>query len=374
MQYDILVFSHLRWNSVTQRPQHIMRRLSNKYTILFVEEPDGLAAESDGRLFSLEEANNNLKIFTPHIEWDGWKTMCLHYASILAGATDAINDCIFWFYSPQYVHLLNSFKPSLVVYDCMDELSAFKDASPDLPLYETQLLEQADVVFTGGASLFEAKRILHENVYCFPSSVDAEHFKQAISPATLVPQDIAMVKRPIAGFYGVIDERIDYSLLKLLAEEMPDFSFVMIGPFAKIKADDCPRAPNIHYLGKKEYSSLPGYLKGMDLAIMPFILNGSTRFISPTKTLEFMAAGKPVVSTAIHDVERHYSGLVGIARDAVDFSVLLRTYVGETTAAKEDRMSRMQAAVENTSWQKTVNEMEDVLLKGERTMRKLHNW
>jgi glycosyltransferase involved in cell wall biosynthesis len=339
-----------------------MSRLSDKYTILFIEEPEDPDVNRLEGSVAIERINKNLTVFTPILQWDGWKIMCQKYVPILQQHVQDLNDSLFWFYSPFYVHILNAVKPSMIVYDCMDELSAFKSASPNLPVYEKQLLNQADIVFTGGKSLYEVKKELHPHVYCFPSSVDRHHFERAGREDTCIPSDLMALPKPIAGYYGVIDERIDFFLLKALAEKMPEMTFVMIGPFAKIEEEDAAQAENIHYLGKKDYWLLPDYLKGIDVAMMPFAIHSATRFISPTKTLEYMAAGKPIVSTPIQDVVRDYRHVVGVASDAGEFAHFIQQYLKETPEEKNKRQKSQQAVIDKTSWDHTVVQMENIIM------------
>ncbi|PRY12289.1 glycosyltransferase involved in cell wall biosynthesis [Pontibacter ummariensis] len=340
-----------------------MTRLSERYSILFVEEPkDPDEAHPQGHVKQVK-INDHLTVFTPYIPWHNWPTMCSQYVPLLKKHVDAIEASAFWFYSPYYVHLLKSFNPGKVIYDCMDEHSAFKNASPNLPAYERQLLGRAEVVFTGGRSLYEAKRDLHNNVHCFPSSVDSEHFEKAMDAATEVPEDLQEVKRPVVGYYGVIDERIDMDLLAKTAQLLPDVSLIMIGPFAKIDKKEAAKADNIHYLGKKDYALLPGYLKGMDVAMMPFALNESTRYISPTKTLEYMAALKPIVSTPVRDVVREYKGTVAIEDNATSFAEAIRAYLQETEEQKQSRKKLQAEKIKANSWNKTVEEMERLAFK-----------
>jgi UDP-galactopyranose mutase len=194
----------------------------------------------------------------------------------------------------------------------MDELSKFRFAPEKLIELEQELIDRADIVFTGGSSLYEAKKDRHPRVHCFPSSVDRAHFTKARAKAPFDPADQEELPHPRLGFYGVIDERFDTELLARVAEMRPDWQFVMVGPVVKISEDELPNRPNIHYLGAKSYAELPSYLSGWDVALMPFAMNESTQFISPTKTPEYLAGGKPVVSTPIRDVVRHYGQLTGV--------------------------------------------------------------
>jgi glycosyltransferase involved in cell wall biosynthesis len=354
--YDLIAFSHLRWHSVTQRPHHIMLRLASNYRICFIEEPAAPSDELPAGHSRVENVAANIDVMTPHMRWRDWPAMCSEYVSILRDHISNLDECIGWFYSPLYVGVLEALSFKLLVYDCMDELSAFKDASPQLPEFEKSLLEKAHIVFTGGKSLFEAKAKSHHNVSCFPSSVDQAHFHQAKNAQLELPNDLPS-GRPIVGYYGVIDERIDLDLITYVSNVMPQVNFIMIGPFAKIDPASLSHPANVHYLGKKDYAELPAYLKGFNVAMMPFALNDSTKFISPTKTLEFMAAGKPVVSTPIYDVVRDYSDCVSIARDPEDFVAAIRDCLAESPASRSSREAHYDSILRKTSWDSTVQSM-----------------
>ena len=319
----LFCFSHLRWDFVFQRPQHLMSRFARQMTVVYWEEPIEIDA-SDPAFLKVRQAERfpNVRIATPHlpagIDDSGreavLKRMLDTHATLYAG------PLIAWYYTPMMLPFSRHLDVGATVYDCMDELSKFRFAPANLLELEQELLDRADVVFTGGSSLFEAKKNRHENVHCFPSSVDRSHFGKARAVLT-EPGDQAALPRPRLGFYGVIDERFDIDLLRQAADMRPDWSFVMVGPVVKIAEDELPRAANIHYLGPKTYDQLPSYLGGWDVALMPFAMNESTQFISPTKTPEYLAGGKPVVSTPIKDVVRHYGHLEGveIACDADSF-------------------------------------------------------
>ena len=218
---------------------------------------------------------------------------------------------ITWYYTPMMLPFSRHIEANVTVFDAMDELSKFKFAPVKLLELEQELIDRADIVFTGGSSLYEAKKDRHPSVHCFPSSVDRAHFCKARA-RQFDPADQEDLPRPRLGFYGVIDERFDIELLDKVAEMRPDWSFVMVGPVVKISEDELPKRPNICYLGGKTYDQLPAYLSGWDVALMPFAMNESTQFISPTKTPEYLAGGKPVVSTPIKDVVRHYGQLEGV--------------------------------------------------------------
>ena len=319
----ILCFSHLRWEFVFQRPQHLMSRFAKTSPIIYWEEP---VIEANLRVPELNvraaKGFQNVTIVTPRLpERMGEE----HRTAALARLLDAFvasrrGTIVRWYYTPMMLPFSRDIRSDVTVYDCMDELSAFRFAPPELLELEDELLETAQVVFTGGYSLYEAKKHRHSNIHPFPSSVDRAHFTTARS-GLADPADQAGIARPRLGFYGVIDERIDLELLSAVADARPEWELVMVGPVVKIDPADLPQRDNIHYLGGKDYSELPTYLSGWDVAMMPFAINESTRFISPTKTPEYLAGGKPVVSTPIRDVERHYSKIsaVRIAKTAEEF-------------------------------------------------------
>ena len=310
----LICFSHLRWNFVFQRPQHLMSRFAREMDVIYWEEPVAIGRR-DTAFLQVREAPDapNVRVIVPHMpegmpddarEAALQRLLEAHLALVRGGL-------IAWYYTPMMLTFSRHIDADLTVYDAMDELSKFKFAPERLLDLEQELIERADIVFTGGSSLFEAKKDRHPNVHCFPSSVDRCHFIKARA-RQFEPGDQEDLPRPRLGFYGVIDERFDTALLDEVAQMRPDWSFVMVGPVVKISEDELPKRHNIHYLGPKTYDQLPSYLSGWDVALMPFAMNESTQFISPTKTPEYLAGGKPVVSTPIRDVVRHYGQLEGV--------------------------------------------------------------
>ena len=319
----LICFSHLRWNFVFQRPQHLMSRFARDMAVIYWEEPVDIGSRETPFLQVREaDGNSNLRIVVPHLP-QGMPEDAREGAlkRLLDAHISAIRGPIVaWYYTPMMLPFSKHVTPDVTVYDAMDELSKFKFAPEHLLDFEQELIDRADIVFTGGSSLYEAKKDRHPSVHCFPSSVDRIHFMKARA-RQFEPADQEDLPLPRLGFYGVIDERFDTELLDKIAEVRPDWSFVMLGPVVKISEDELPRRPNIHYLGGKSYDQLPAYLSGWDVALMPFAMNESTEFISPTKTPEYLAGGKPVVSTPVRDVVRTYGELEGvrIARDAEGF-------------------------------------------------------
>jgi UDP-galactopyranose mutase len=348
---DLICFSHLRWNFVFQRPQHLLTRCAHERRVFYFEEP---IVDADGEPWLQTERVAGVTVVVPHVRPGRSESETTNVQRRLLDELmerEGIHEHILWFYTPIALGFTDHLTPEAVVYDCMDELSAFANAPAELKAREAELFQRADVVFTGGQSLYEAKRNAHANVHAFPSSVDVDHFAQA-RRITTDPDDQAPIARPRLGFFGVIDERMDIELLAGVASSRPDWHLVMLGPVVKIDPATLPRPANIHYLGPKPYGELPAYIAGWDVALMPFARNEATRFISPTKTPEYMAAGKPVVSTSIRDVVRPYGqqGLVRIA-DTVDaFVEACEAAMAEDATA---RMREADAFLRQTSWDGT---------------------
>ena len=355
-EYDLVCLSHLRWNFVYQRPQHLLSRFAKQRRVIFFEEP--IFTDQPTKL-ELTRGKDNLIVAVPHIshadkETSNVEDIQREMLNQLFGEQQ-IENFVLWFYTPMAYGFSSHLEPNAIVYDCMDELSAFKFAPPALLSNEEQLYKKADLVFTGGQSLYEAKKNRHERVYAFPSSIDAAHFRQARSVSD-EPEDQKSIARPKFGYCGVIDERINLQLIERIADLRPEWQFVMIGPVVKISEEDLPRRANIHYLGGKDYKDLPKYMAGWDVALMPFALNESTRFISPTKTPEYLAAGKPVISTPIRDVVRPYGelNLVHIASTAEEFAAACEKALSEHS---EEKIKKADEFLSKTSWDKTFSQM-----------------
>jgi glycosyltransferase involved in cell wall biosynthesis len=357
---DFLVLSHLRWNFVFQRPQQLMTRCSGANRVFFWEEP--IYGSDDARV-ELQDAGPNLHVAVPHLPAGlPDDEICRIQEWMLAQliVERGIQDPVLWYYTPMALGFSRSIESSLVVYDCMDELSAFRGAPAGLRALEAELFARADVVFTGGETLYQAKRLLHPSVHCFPSSIDRGFFATA-RRIKADPDDQGGIPRPRLGYCGVIDERMDLDLLRIVAEARPDWQFVMVGPVVKISSSDLPQGANIHYLGAKGYHTLPSYMAGWDVGLLPFARNESTRFISPTKTPEYLAAGIPVVSTPITDVVCPYGteGLVHIAETSDAFIGCIQTAI--TNRNNQARLARVDSFLSQNSWDQTWHGISSVL-------------
>ncbi len=356
---QILCLSHLRWDFVFQRPQHLLSRAARQARVLYVEEP---VYGDEGPRIDRRLDPTGVFVATPRLPAS--MDRASHAATLsrlvrdIAGTT-LRGEFVLWYYTPMALPFTHDVHAAAVVYDCMDELSAFAGAPRELTDLEARLFRKADIVFTGGQSLYEAKRAQHANVHAFPSSVDVAHFAKARSIG-VDPADQASIPHPRIGFFGVIDERMDYDLLRGVSAARPDWHIVLVGPAAKVDPASLPRAANIHYLGSKPYAELPSYIGGWDAALLPFARNDATRFISPTKTPEYLAAGRPVVSTSIRDVVRPYGqqGLARIADSTPEFVAAVEA------ALADDPVERQRAAdafLTHMSWDGTWTRMRQLI-------------
>ncbi|HKR01768.1 MAG TPA: glycosyltransferase family 1 protein [Pyrinomonadaceae bacterium] len=357
---DLVCLSHLRWDFVYQRPQHLLSRFAKERRVFFVEEP--IFGEERMHL-DVTTRDCGVHVVVPRLprELEGSDSLESVQRAMIDRlfADHMIAEPVLWYYTPMTMPWTRHLPRAATVYDCMDELSAFKGAPRALKDREAELFKHADLVFTGGHSLYEAKRDRHRNVFAFPSSIDAPHFAQARCIAE-EPADQASIPHPRLGFFGVIDERMDIELLDGVALARPDWHLVIIGPVVKIDPATLPRRANIHYLGGKSYTELPSYLSGWDVALLPFALNESTRFISPTKTPEYLAAGRAVVSTSIRDVVRPYGeqGMVRIADTPEEFVAAIEASLNEDATA---RMREVDAFLAQTSWDQTWGRMAELI-------------
>jgi glycosyltransferase involved in cell wall biosynthesis len=368
----IVCLAHLGWDNVWQRPQHIFSRLARRYPILYINEPhvDGLP-EGEPRL-ELVSDNGNVTAWQPVFPnraavLENWRALYLGLIERLLLDTGwtrlegqklvASRPLITWLYTPVPYYALDRIPSSLVVYDIMDELRNFKNAAADLKEREARVLQAADLVFAGGRSLYESRLGSHPNLHLFCSGVESEHFARALRADTEIAPEVADLPHPILGYYGVVDERLDLELLRSLAASYPEWSVAVIGPVAKIQPADLPQAPNLHYLGKQPYERLPNFLKAFDVCLMPFALNDATRYISPTKTLEYMAAHKPIVSTAVHDVVRNWGHVVYVAHDSSGFVAAVEQALAEDEQQRARRLAAERDILARNSWDQIARDM-----------------
>ncbi len=366
---DIVCVSHLRWDFVWQRPQQLLSRLAQYYRVFFIEEPTGQPDLQQPTLKPTTwhgDANQSVTVIQLQLpmqepRWisHGDSFISDIYNSLLMRYLEkqGVNEPLLWLYTPMGFPFIEAIQPQVLVYDVMDQLSAFKGAPADLRIRDGAVLKQADVVFTGGISLYRDKARFNPNTYVFPSGVDEAHF--ASGNNTNIPPELAALNGPILGYFGVIDERMDLELLCHIAEQHPEWQIVMIGPVVKISEDELPHKPNIHYLGMKPYAELPHYLANFDVALVPFALNEATRFVSPTKVLEYMAAHKPIVSTPIHDVIELYGSVVYIGHTHAEFVKQVEQVLNQTTS--DARIANEKQLLARNAWNAIADEMAEIM-------------
>lgn len=368
---DLICISHLRWDFVWQRPQHLLSRLARYYRVFFVEEPVTNTGISEPRLEVFQGRNEHpvtvIRLQQPAKEhhWIGHNDPQTQatYERLLSEYFDGLGSTnrIVWLYTPMAAPFVDALEPSLLIYDVMDELSAFKGAPAALREQDRAMLRQADITFTGGVSLYRARLPYANNIHLFPSGVEIAHFAQAAAGTLSRPADIANIAHPILGYFGVVDERMDLPLLARLAETHPEWNIVMLGPVIKIDPVELPQAANLHFLGMKNYQELPAYLTYFDVALVPFAMNEATRYLSPTKTLEYLAANKPVVSTPIADIVELYGEYVRIGDTPDEFVAQVEAALSESKAERSEREQRVQKLLELHTWDYIAGEMQKLI-------------
>ena len=370
--FDLVVASHLRWDFVWQRPQQLLSRLAKQHRILFIEEPIFVSEAADTPSFLMKEVLPNVMVLTPQVsaaqcgDTPLWLWPCRdEITRQTRQALSALNfqHCALWLYTPIPDFMVDAVMPDMLVYDVMDELANFKFAPPQIKENERRLLGQAAVVFTGGASMYESKKHLNPNTHLFASGVDSKHYAAACHPDTVIPQWMETLPGPRATYIGVIDERLDYELIARMAEAHPTLQFLMCGPVVKVDPDQLPQAPNLHYPGQQAYTDLPRILKGSDLCLMPFAQNDATRFISPTKTLEYMATHRPIISTRIADVVRFYSDIVYLADSPEQFIEQIGAALQESAEVRAHKHRREENILAEQAWDVIAENMETLMLR-----------
>lgn len=375
--YPILVHSHLRWDWVWQRPQQFLSRFAKRHPILFVEEPSGVEGVSQPRAVLRESGVPNVTIlrteFPPAMlanrEALDAAQKRLVQATLASPFGAKFERPVQWFYDPMAtIAFAGQMNERAIVYDCMDQLSHFRGAPPELIRRERELLSIADVVFAGGPKIWKAKREHNDNCHAYGCGVDVRHFGKARAPETAVPADLAALPGPRLGYFGVVDERMDYALLSALAEAHPEWSVVIVGPACKVDPATFPQHANLHFLGARDYEQLPAYVKGFDVCLMPFAINQATEFINPTKALEYMATARPIVSSAVEDVVLQFSEVVDIAQNHAAFIAACERAIA---APQGERIMRGLEMAKRNSWDAIVAKLEshiaDALLKRHRS-------
>lgn len=364
----LVAFSHLRWGFVWQRPQHLLTRFAREMPVVVVEEPEYHLQGADVHV----RRDHGVTVVTPLLPRT---TETYGFGNHVNGQIGRLvepfvypgTDPILWYYTPMALGAEPAtVRPRLTVYDVMDDLASFRAAPPELRRREARLLSEVDLVFTGGPTLYRQRRDMHPSVHCFPSGVEAGHF--AATTRTSPPGGLAYRSRPILGYYGVIDERLDLDLLAEIADRRPDWTIALIGPEAKIDESTIPDRDNIVRFGQQAYDDLPAFLACFDVALMPFARNEATRAISPTKTLEYLAGGKPVVSTPITDVVTLYGDAVDFAATGKEFVAASEAVLNRTRDADRQWRARAARLVAAHDWDCIAETMLAVMSRASTTM------
>jgi glycosyltransferase involved in cell wall biosynthesis len=367
--FGIVVFSHLRWKFVWQRPQQLLSRIAANHKVLFVELTQFDLKEGCEPQLKLESVATNVTVANIHLasnlvgtsEVDRLMRKFCKFAIEAVNAHGEFDNPLLWYYSPMDAGwALGHINGRGIVYDCMDELSQFKGAPPEMLERERKLIAAADIIFTGGYELWLKKKRQHQNVHFFGCGVEFDHFNQAQERRKPIPQDMQGFSKPVVGWFGVVDERVDYDLVAELARIRPQYDFVLVGPVVKVDPASLPQANNIHWLGGRDYKVLPGYCRAFDVCMMCFALNEATEFINPTKALEYLATGKPIVSTPVKDVVRQYLDHVLIASTVEEFALQIDRSIQTPDSAM---IARGLQKARLASWDSTVAEMRRLIAK-----------
>ncbi|MBN1916613.1 MAG: glycosyltransferase [Verrucomicrobia bacterium] len=259
---------------------------------------------------------------------------------------------VLWFYAPMSQYLAGRLGESAVVYDCTDAWERFEKTPPSTIERDRVLTAQADVLFAGTTKVYETRRERNPNCHLFTCAVDFEHFAEVPSGT---PDDLVGIPHPIVGYTGLIDEaRVDCRLIERLAREHPEWSIVLVGPVQDDVLLRALRHPNIHFLGLKSYDELPRYVAAFDAAIVPYRVNAATHHINPTKLLEYMAAGKPVVSTALDEIKSFYLNRLAIAESHDEFIHSIERVLSNATVLPVESNRTLAAT---RSWDSVSNAM-----------------
>ncbi len=360
---DIVCFSDIFWDFVWQRHQSLLTRFPREWNILFIE-PTSLVVllKEPRRLFSrkinnitvvslpslpLADKVHFLRFINDYFIW-GWLRLMFKLKGI--------SRPVLLYYAPRFSSLIGRLGERLVTYDCADDRMAFSRVPPWLKPYVERLLKEAGVVFVTSESL-KAKALAYrkDGVYLVGNGVDADLFKKDVP----VPDDIKSLRKPIIGYFGVIDEWMDVDLVVEMAAAYPAASIVLLGPVL-IGADGrrkLSERPNVYLPGQRPHDALPGYLKAFDVCIIPFKVNELTKSVNPVKLYEYLAGGKNIVSITMGELEQ-YGEIVYVARGHDDF-------IGKVAVALENKpyVDAMKAVADENTWDRKAKRMVDLLTK-----------
>jgi glycosyltransferase involved in cell wall biosynthesis len=264
-----------------------------------------------------------------------------------------------WTFLPNVAEYVGTLDEALTIYYCVDEWAGFNYLDgAKVVAAERRLCERADVVFGTARSLVESRRCLNPETYLATHGVDHSLFARALCCTTSVPPDLASLPQPVLGFYGTIQDRIDFELLAHLAERHPEWTIAMLGN-VRVDTSRLARYPNIRFLGSKPYSELPNYCRGFAVGLIPYLLTETTIHANPIKLREYLSAGLPVVSTALPEVS-YYRDYCQLARDPIEFEQAVAAAVREDTPELRRRRSD---AMRRETWEQKVAELGTVVMQ-----------
>ncbi|MBN1593755.1 MAG: glycosyltransferase [Candidatus Coatesbacteria bacterium] len=349
-----------------QRPQQIAVRIANRHPVLYVwpRYASELARRKSKSEFTPSDGAKGVHLLAPLLlpferAIKGIYRINLKTISSLISAAlpriDADGRPVLWFYAPRFAPIIDSLDHAAVVYDIMDEHSAFGFARRETMELERRLLESADVVFAGTNALAERKAEFAPDIKYYPCGVEFDHFSSALGGSLPVPAALSEVEGPVIGYFGAVDDRLDFDMIFAVARAYPEWNFLLAGPWLSSRQrSELETTGNIILPGLVDYSELPAYLARFDVAILPFVLNKLTLHIHPTKALEYLASRTPVISTAIPDVVKFYSGIIDIVSTADEFASAVERALEKPN---EDAIERGFELARSSSWENMVENM-----------------
>ncbi len=295
--------------------------------------------------FALVRKLNRLFILTT-LRWLMWR--------------EGIRKPISWFMIPHVSLAAGRLGERLSVYYCIDDYAASPDVDAEaVRNMDEELTRNADLVFVAAKTLLEPKRKLNDNTFVSPHGVDVEHFGRAQVPSLPIPSDVRDLPHPVVGFFGLIESRMDLELLGFLARSRPNWTFLMIGRVA-VAERELPSLPNLHFIGKRPYESLPAYGKHFDAAIIPYRQTQFNYHANPLKLREYLAMGKPVVAVSTPEIDR-YSDVVDVVNSHEEFLSRLDAVFSGTDEPSD--VARRMNRVAGESWDSRLNEVFEIVLR-----------
>jgi glycosyltransferase involved in cell wall biosynthesis len=372
---DIVCFAN-DWSGDPLSKKHVMRRLAHRNRVLWINSLGNRSPRATvrdlKRIFDklqrfaggLYQVEPNIHVLSPIAVPSYRSPMMRRLNELVVGTAvraamkrlDYRKPLIYTFV-PASAWVVDRLDGERVIYHCVDEFSQFAGAGPEIAELERELIERSDLVITCSEPLREAKSRINPNTVLVRHGVEHAHFAKALDDDTVIPDDVRDLPRPIIGFYGLVAEWVDLEAMERVAGAFPEGSLVIVGEINNARIDSLERLPNVHFLGRKPYSQLPGYCKAFDVALLPFVKNDLTENANPLKLREYLAAGLPVVATNIPEARALAKSGVLLAHTPADFPPL----VGRALQTRGPDRARSEAMARE-SWDDKVAEIEERLL------------